>query len=405
MRTFNDITPPSRRKDAESVKRSTDGGKTQYRGADSAPFPYTMLLSGALIIIVSIGALFYFSTAKIEIVPNSVKAAVQGSFTASKSSGDLPFEIISAQKVASQSVKGSGTRTVNSPASGTITIYNAQPRAQALITNTRFATASGLIFRIHSPISIPGGTAASPGSTSAKVFADQAGSTYNVGPTSFTIPGFAGTSLASEVYARSTAAMTGGASGAVPLTDPTLSVTARNALIAALAPDLLQGIETQVPSGYILLPGAATTTYEELTSAPSATAGMVDVKEQGTITAVVFPNAELARSIASSTSGLSYRGEALTLAPASTLTLSPQSDLGASVDSFSFTLNGTASLWYTVDPLRIAAAISGKSRAAAKVALTNYPEVKSAIIILRPFWRGMFPQDPGSIAIVVDNPS
>jgi len=402
MHTLDDIIPPSRRKETAPLSSRPDGREPSQRSR----FPYLTLGIVVLIIAVSIGALFYFSSAKVEVTPNTVSAAVQSSFTASKSTGNLPFEIITAQKTASQSVTGSGTKTVNSSASGTITIYNTQSKSQKLITNTRFATASGLIFRIHSAVTVPGGSSSKPGSITAKVFADQAGDSYNVGPTSFTIPGFAGTPQASQVYARSSSAMTGGSSGSVPVVDSVVESKARSALITALGPDLATSIQAQVPSGYILVPGAATTTFQELASAPSSTTGMVDIKEQGTITAVVFPNAALAKSIASSVTGLGYQNEPLTLAPSSNLLLATSAgipDLDAS--SFSFTIAGTASLIYTVDSAHIAAAVAGETRSAAEVALTNYPEVKRAVIILRPFWRQTFPQDPSAISVVVTSPN
>jgi len=368
-------------------------------------FPYTTIIAITLVIVVSLGALFYFSSAKVEVTPNTVSAAVQGSFTGTQSSGDLPYEIITAQKIASQSVKGSGTKTVSSSASGTVTIYNTQTKSQKLVTNTRFATAAGLIFRIHSAVTVPGGTTAKPGSITTKVYADQPGSTYNVSPTSFTVPGFAGTPQASLVYARSTGSMAGGASGTIPVVESAVESQARNALASALAPDLAASIQSQIPQGYTLLDGAATTTYEELAPAPSSTTGMVEVKEQGTITAIVFPNAALAKAVAASVAGLGYQGEPLTLASASKLQLSSTGAFPtADATSFAFTLSGTASLIYTVDPTRIAAAVSGKTRSAAEVALTNYPEVKRAVIILRPFWRQTFPQDPASISVVVSNP-
>lgn len=398
MRTLNDITPPSRRKEVEPLSKSV----THH--SERPKFPYATITAIVLVIIVSIGALFYFSSARVEVTPNTVSAAVQSSFTADQSSGALPYEIITAQKIATQSVKGSGTKTVNTSASGTITIYNTQTKSQKLITNTRFATASGLIFRIHAAVTVPGGSASKPGSISAKAYADQPGSTYNIAPTSFTIPGFAGTPLASQVYAHSTNAMAGGASGSVPTIDPAVETQAQGALISALTPDLLTSIQTQVPSGYTLLTGAATTSFQELAPAPSDTTGMVDVKEQGTITAVVFPNAALAGAIATSIAGLGYQGEPLTLAPASTLVLSNFTLPDPSVTSFSFVLTGTASLVYSVDPTRISAAVAGKTRSAAEVALTNYPEVKRAVIVLRPFWRQTFPQDPSSISIVVGSP-
>jgi len=402
MRTLNDIIPPSRRKEVEPPGKTVTPGREPLRPGERPPkFPYATLIAIIFVIAASIGALFYFSSAKVNVTPSTASAAVQSSFTASQSGGVLPYEVITAQKIATQSVKGSGTKTVNSFASGTITIYNTQTKVQRLVTNTRFATAAGLIFRIRSAVTVPGGSPTKPGSISVKVYADQAGDSYNVAPTSFTIPGFAGTPQASEVYARSQDAMTGGASGSVPVVDSALEQQTREALIKALTPDLLASIKTQVPSGYMLLAGAATTTFQELTSAPSSTTGQVDVKEQGTITAVIFPNATLAKAVASSISGLGYQGEPLMLASSSNLlfTTSLMPDPGAT--SFSFMLTGTVSLTYTVDPTRIAAAVAGKTRSAAEVALTNYPEVKRAVIILRPFWRQTFPQDPASISVVV----
>lgn len=396
MHTFDDIIPPSRRKETESISNN-HGKEPRHRSR----FPYLTLIIVVMIIAASIGALFYFSSAKIEITPNTISAAVQNSFTANKSGGNLPFEIITAQKTATQGVAGSGTKIVNSSASGTITIYNTQAKAQKLIANTRFATAAGLVFRIHSAVTVPSGTSAKPGSVTAKVFADQVGSSYNVGPTSFTVPGFAGTPQASQVYARSSTAMTGGSSGSVPVVDPATEEKTKNALIAALGPDLASSIQTQVPPGYILLPGAATTTYEELAPTPSETTGQVDVKEQGTITAVVFPNAALASGIASSIAGLGYHDEPLSIASTNDLLLKAASMPGLDASSFSFTLSGTVQLIYTVDSARIAAAVAGETRSAAEVALTNYPEIKRAIITLRPFWRQAFPQDPSSISIVV----
>lgn len=394
--------PPSRRKDTEPA-RSESAHHTPSHGR-SSKFPYGTLITIVLVIAASVGALYYFSSAKIEVIPNTVSAAVQNSFTANQSTGDLPYELITAQKIASQSVKSTGTKTVSSSASGTITIYNTQAKTQKLINNTRFATTAGLIFRIHEAVSIPAGSSAKPGSVTAKVYADKVGDTYNVGPTSFTIPGFAGTPQASQVYARSSKAMTGGASGTVPVVDASAENQARTSLANALAPELSASLESQIPEGYVLLSGAATTTFQELASAPSETTGMVDVKEQGTITAVVFPKTALAKAVAASVAGLSYQGEPMTLLPATNLKLSATSLPEPDAKSFAFTLAGTAALSYTIDPTRIAAAVAGKTRSAAEVALTNYPEVKRAIIILRPFWRQAFPQDPSTIDIVVSNP-
>lgn len=396
MRTINDIVPPSMRPNRPVISDSPREHKNS--------FPYKTLLAVVGIVVASFAALSYFSAAKVDVTANTVSVAVQSSFVANKTTGTLPYEIITSQKIATQSVKGSGTKTVTSSASGMITIYNTQSKAQKLITNTRFATSEGLIFRIHQPVTIPAGTTAKPGSVQAKVYADKAGDSYNIAPTSFTIPGFASTPLATQVYARSSGAMAGGAAGAVPVVDPINEAQAKMALIKALTPELTAALESQIPSGYVLVPGSATTTFETLAPAPSETSGMVDVKEQGTISAIVFPSTSLAKAIALSVTGLDYQGEPVTLLNATKLELVSAGLPDPDAESFNFTLAGTAQLGYVVDPTRIAAAIAGKSRTAAEVALGSYPEIKRAVLVLRPFWRQTFPQDPASIVVTEVQP-
>lgn len=402
MRKLDDIVPPSRRKEAGS--QSPFIASTNSVSVRSPRFPYTTIGIVLVIIAVSVAVLFYFSSAKVEVTPNTASTAVQSSFTASQDSGELPFSVITAEKIATQSVQGSGTKTVTSNASGNATVYNTQSKSQRLVANTRFATTAGLVFRIHTAITVPAGTSAKPGSAKVTLYADQAGASYNVGPTSFTLPGLAGTPQASQVYARSTEAMKGGASGTMPVVDSATETAAKNALMGALAPELTASIQTQVPAGYVLLPGASATTYEELAPAPSSSTGMVDVKVQGTITAVVFPNAALAKAVAGSVAGLNYQGEGLSFVSTNGLTLTSTGIPDSSATSYTFTLAGTATFVYSVDAARIQAAVAGKTRSAAEVALTNYPEVKRAVIVLRPFWRQTFPDDPKSISVTVAKP-
>lgn len=406
MRTLDDIVPPSRRAAQEQQQTATPTPPPRRplrpgTGSRRPKFPLTTLLVGLVVVLGTIGVLFYFSGARVEVTANTATAAVQGSFTATPNSGDLPYVVISAEKVASQAANATGSKEVSEAASGSITIYNTQSKSQPLIKNTRFATASGLVFRIHKAVTVPAGTTDKPGTVTATVYADQPGDTYNVGPSSFTVPGLAGTPQASQVYAKSTEAMTGGASGTIPVVDPALEKTTRTALQAALAPELTTALQSKVPAGYVLLSGSTATTFTALQTAASATTGMADVKERGTITAVVFPNAALAGAIANTISGLSYQGEPVTLSSTNGLTLNAGALPTTDQTSFTFSLTGNVTLSYTVDPTRIAAAVAGKNRQEAEVALTNYPEVKRAVLILRPFWKTTFPEDPSAITVSI----
>lgn len=398
MRTIDDIIPPSRRPQAEG------SGATPRGEARRSRFPLFTFVAVAVIILGTVGVLYYFSTARVIITPNTVSVAVQSPFTAVKGSSDLPFEIVTIDKVASQSVEASGSEHIETAASGLITVYNTQSKAQKLVAKTRFATTAGLVFRIKNPITVPTGSEDEPGSIEVRVYADDVGDSYNIGPTSFTLPGLAGTSLASKIYARSTAPMAGGVAGEVPVVSEDDEAEALDAIKNTLVAELTANIESQVPTGYTLLPGAATTTFEVLTPAAS-TADMAEVRVRGTLSAVVFPSTALAMAVAQAAEqGIGYQGEPVSLLPSSTLKLSAAHLPNESDESFSFVLTGTASFVYDIDSVRVAASVAGKGRTSAETALTNYPEIKRAVLILRPFWRTTFPGEPASIVISVEKP-
>ncbi len=107
-------------------------------------------------------------------------------------------------------------------AHGTITIYNEYSAApQQLVATTRFLSTDGKLFRLVSGITIPGitktGTEVKPGAVEAEVIADEAGESFNIESTSFTIPGFqgSGNEKYTKFYAKSFSTMTGGGNGDV----------------------------------------------------------------------------------------------------------------------------------------------------------------------------------------------
>jgi hypothetical protein len=178
-------------------------------------------------------------------------------------------------------------------------------------------------------------------------------------------------------------------------------------LQATLASQIAAEVAPQVPEGYVLVPGSMFVTYSAVPDAADATAsGNVTIAEQANATAVVFPADALAKALAPSVIGNFYTGQAITVGSVSNLTLtSSASSTPSASASFPFSLSGSATLVWKVDPTRIAGAVAGKSRAAAKSVLTGFPEVSHATLTLRPFWRGAFPTDPAQITVVVNTPS
>lgn len=353
----------------------------------------------ALIVVAGCGAVLYsFSGAKVVITPVTAEATVTADLDAMASAGDLTFQTITVDKVATVDVASEGTITSNDAAQGSITITNQQTTSQALIKNTRFATPTGLVFRIHDSVSIP-----ATGSLQVPVYADEPGDKYNIAPTTFTIPGLKGNKAFDLVTAKSIAPMAGGFSGTRPSVAQGSKDKQYASMQAQLTTELQKQLATKVPVGFVLIPGASFPSY---TPQPDAASGKdkVTLAEKGTITAVVFPSEGLARAVAFKAIG-TYDGSPLTFASVDKLLIKPvETTLAPDATDFKFNISGNSTLVWKVDPQKIAGAVSGKSRDSAEVALKSFLEVDKATLVLRPFWSSTFPSDPKKIQVVVNAP-
>ncbi len=426
-RDLNDIIPPSRRRalGIEPTAPAPQGPAMDMRpAAPSAPpltepppvavppmkpaprrkfrsggFPYGTALI-ALAVIGACGLVLYaFAGAKVTVTPVTNAATVSADFKATVGEGDLPFQIIMVEKVATVSVPAESTMTAADPASGKITITNRQTNTQALIKNTRFETPSGLIFRVRDSVSIPAG-----GSVSVTVYADEAGDKYNVGPTTFTIPGLKGSSAYTQVTAKSDEAMVGGFSGTRPSVAQATKDKQYGEIQGKLSQDLQKELMEKVPEGYVLVPGASFTEFTPQNDAAGAS-GTVTLSQKGKVTSVVLPGEALARAIAFKSVG-TYAGQPVMLADVSGLVLKPaQASIAPDATEFAFNLTGATTIRWQVDPAKIAAAVAGNSRESAEIALKSFPEVDRATLVLRPFWATQFPGDPAKIKVTVTEPA
>ena len=163
---------------------------------------------------------FAFSKAEIKIWPETEllsfedEVAVNSQITnLDFSSNTIPGKIIEEEKEITQQFPATGS--VSKKAKGIIQVYNAySTSSQVLVATTRFVSASGKLFRTPKKVRIPGGHYEKgkliPGQIDIEVIADQPGEDYNIKPTTFSIPGFAGTAKFTFFYAKSFSPMTGG---------------------------------------------------------------------------------------------------------------------------------------------------------------------------------------------------
>ena len=105
--------------------------------------------------------------------------------------------------------EATGEENSGQKASGKITVLNYTTSIQGLLTNTRFQTVSGLVFRINTEVLVPPVRSGTPGRAAVEATADTGGTKYNIASGArLTVPGL-GEAGASAVVGEA-AAFTGG---------------------------------------------------------------------------------------------------------------------------------------------------------------------------------------------------
>lgn len=171
----------------------------------------------------------------------------------------IPAKLISVADEVSGNFQTSGEKAAASrKARGTITIYNEySSSSQPLVATTRFLSPDGKLFRLVSNLTIPGMTGSTPGAIEAEVVADEPGESFNIGPTTFSIPGFqgSGNEKYTKFYAKSFSDMAGGGSGeevAKSVTDQDIN-SAKEKILAELNSSAKQKVKDQAGEGYLVL--------------------------------------------------------------------------------------------------------------------------------------------------------
>ena len=396
-RKIDDIIPPSKRKKPPQSEAAPVSKKyTPKRRGNGKP----MLVLGVIVfaIIVVVAALAYlFSGAKVIVYPTSQDVLVDATLTASPST--VPYDVVTLERIARQTVPASGTEEVSTRASGTVRVINETDNPQQWVANTRFEAPGGFIYRISEPVTIPAADAEGPGTIDVVITADQPGAQYNVGLVDFTIPGLAGSPQFEQIRAVAQESIGGGFEGERAVVSEEAAAPIREELRNQITQELRGQIEDQVPQDFILLEGATTITFESLPAAPSEDAAQAELREKGVLEALVLDEQALAGAIAQETIG-EYRGSPVSFSGTPALAVSSDTTPTNSAP-FDITVSGEAVITWLVNTEELAEAISGRDRAAAQTVLSEIPAVERATLILRPFWKRAFPEDAQDIQISV----
>lgn len=368
---------------------------------------------GAVALLLFVTTSLVFAGATVIVTPRTAPLTVDGTFSAHKNSGfgELSFETMTFSREKSKEVPSAGEEHVESKASGRIVVYNNfSGSAQKLVANTRFETPSGLIFRIKDAAIIPGqkkqGTTVTPGSLEVTVYADAVGEKYNIDLNDFVLPGFKGKTQYSSIYARSKTPMSGGFSGTRKVAKAEDIAAAHASLEESLRQQLMGEAGAEIPEGFVLFPQGSFLSFAN-TSPPEDTEQKkerVTITVRGTFTGIIFEEKMLAHYLAQQSIS-DYDGAEVILHAPESLTfalLSKETMVPSALTNITFTLKGITTLIWSFDENRLREDLAGKYKKITPGIFSAYPGIKTARVIVRPFWKTQLPEKAADIRLKND---
>lgn len=349
-----------------------------------------------------------FSGSKVVVVPKQRDVVIDGQFVALQNApeGVLSYELVTIERTASREVASTGDETVEERAAGQIIVFNDfNSSEQRLITNTRFETPEGLIYRIDGPIVVPGQRTVEgevvPGSIEVTVYADEPGTSYNIGLTDFTIPGFEGSPRFDGFYARSKTPMSGGFVGTRLSIDEDTEDRIRSELRAELENELSSGTLVEEPPGLHLVTDTSFVSFESVANVDRA--DEVEVGEKAILSGILFSEEALGAFVAQNTVAGYEEGTPVAIADLDLLTFTLLADAEEVTPwedgNLDFQLSGNAHLIWQFDEADLKQDLAGRNKDALPTILSGYEGIDKAEVSLRPFWKRSFPDNVEKIKV------
>ncbi len=412
---MQDIVPPKRRigrrsiptlqSEPEPQTESHGSGGTWEKPPRRSPKFGLWIIAFIALISLAFAISFLFSGATVTVFPKKQDVHIDGTAIAKKDAlpDELSYEVMTIEHTGSGTVSSTGEEDMEEKASGRIVIYNEYNSAnQRLIKNTRFETPEGLTYRIRSSVVVPGRTSDGgkivPGSIEVTVYADEPGEKYNISLTDFTIPGFKGSPQFNKFYARSKTAMTGGLFGKRLTVDSTVLKNEQDRIHDEIKQQIQSDAQTQVPDGFYLFNSAIATEFESLPRVDHR--DTVEVREKVVLYGILISKSEFARHIAVNTvAGFDGGDVRLTDTDNITVRFSDEERLWEQ-EEISLDIVGATTVIWNYDAEKLAGDLSGRSKDALTTVLSGYPSIERAEAVIRPFWKGSFPEDSAEVKIV-----
>lgn len=414
---FFDIIPPKKYQKEVLAKKPKlpYQGKSQQTSeiAPSGRFPVkkSFLFILLLVFLGGISLHFFFQKTAIVIWPVTQEIVFETSFKVSSeidlldiASKTLPGKILSSEKVVFQQFQSSGKGLEEAKSGGVIRVYNAYSAyPQTLIVRTRFISAEGRLFRSIEKVTIPGGKyekgKLQPGFLDIEVVAAEAGEEYNIGPSTFSIPGFAGTARYTAFYGKSFEQMKGGLKGEVPqITQQDLDAAIK-VLKERIATEAENMFKNTISEEFILIDEAFQKKERSLIFSAKAgeTRESFSVEIRILFSALVFKKQDLEEIIKEFIISEIPQDMAL---KSDTLKINYE-PLSVDIEQGRMTLNSdfSATIYSKININLLKKEIAGKSLRESRMVLDGTPNIIRVEVQLFPLWLTRIPKDLQKIYI------
>ncbi len=416
MKKFFDIIPPQKIDTSRDFRRMKKAERTKpsqilrsKNWKDKRLLSKGFVLFSLILILIGLSGFFFFSKVKVNIWPEAEILYFEETVTIDSNydqfkpdiwleDGIIPGKIFKDEKFSSQEFSTSGKTLKEEKAKGIIRVYNAYSTlTQGLLPNTRFVSTEGKLFRSVEKEVISGGNSEKgkliPGYTDIEVRAAEVGEEYNIGPSTFSIPGFAGTPKYTNFYGKSFSSMMGGFKGEVSqITEEDLE-RARNTLAEELKKESKDFLKAALPLDFVLLDRAISQKIVESNSLMQALAEaesfnlQVKVSSEG----LGFKKSDIEKFAKSLVNLNIPEGEKLQEE-------SLESDYSlesVDIESGKIVLNLKikAKIYSDIDPEELKKALLGKSFKETKIFLENHSQITKVEVKSWPLWRKKIPGD------------
>ncbi|MFA6274021.1 MAG: hypothetical protein WC662_02565 [Candidatus Paceibacterota bacterium] len=366
--------------------------------------------------IISIGFLLFalsylFAGAKITLIPKTQDLTLNEIFSAEKESNTnvLAFDLVAITGEESKTVQGSEQKDFSEKAKGRVIIYNNfNSSSQNLSVDTRLEGSNGKIYKTDIKITVPGmNKDGTPGSAEVGIYASEAGEEYNSGPLDFKILGFKGTSKYEKFYGRSKGEISGGLKGKFSQISETDKVATTEELKNSLQEKLFQKVNDQIPDGFVLFKDAIFLKIDESGISSVSKDSSVPIIVKGTLYGFLFKEKDLADKIAK-IAIKDYDGSEVYIPKIKDLVFALNNKENISfndVKTINFNLSGSTKVVWKIDSDKLISELLGKRKKDFDQTLSQYKNIDSADLVIKPAWKMSFPEKIKDIKVIINYPN